>query len=91
MAIKSDFQAVRKAIKQRWNVKPEAWEQAADDAVSVILDPQTTGRQKLSAFLVLIDAAAIGPFNVEASLKRILGGRGQGDAAENDQASAGGS
>jgi hypothetical protein len=77
MAIKSDLKAVRTAIQKRWDVKPEVWEQAADDAVSVILDPQTTRRQKLGAFLVLTDTAAIGPFDVEASLKRILGGRDQ--------------
>jgi hypothetical protein len=70
---KRDLQDVRRAIRKRWPVEPQVWEQSADDAMQVILDPQATLRHKLGAMLLFVDAAALETFDVVSSLKRILG------------------
>jgi hypothetical protein len=75
---KSDLQATRRAIRQRWPLERETWEKALVDAVAVILDPATTNRLKLGAFLLVVDATSFGPFPpeaIESILKRTLGGR----------------
>jgi hypothetical protein len=68
-----DLQDVRRAIRKDWGMKPEQWERAAREALEAILDPATGRLVKLQAMLLFVDAAEFGPFDVEATLKRLLG------------------
>jgi hypothetical protein len=68
-----ELQDVRRAIRKDWGMKAEEWERSADGALEAILDPTTGHLVKLQAMLLFIDAAEFGPFDVEATLKRILG------------------
>ncbi len=68
-----DLQDTRRAIREGWGMKAEQWERAAHDALQAILDPAVAHLVKLQGMLLFTDAAASGPFDVEATLKRLLG------------------
>lgn len=74
-ASKSDLQMVRRAIREHWPMSVERWEAAARQAVEVIVDPTASRRHKLGAVLLFVDAASYSTFDVEGSVKRLLGGR----------------
>lgn len=73
---RSDFQMVRRGLRQGWKIPPEQWEKAAAEGVEVLLDPATSRQHKLGAVRLFLDAAVFSEFDVDETLKRLMG-RGQ--------------
>ncbi len=68
-----ELRDIRRAIRQGWDIKAEVWDRAAREALEAILDPTTGHLVKLQGMLLFTDAAAYGSFDVEGTLKQLLG------------------
>jgi hypothetical protein len=68
-----DLQDIRRAIRQGWDIKADRWDRAASESLQAILDPTVGHLVKLQGMLLFTDAAAYGSFDVEGTLKQLLG------------------
>ena len=69
---RGDLAIVSNALRNRWPVPPEQWQQAAAGAIEILQDPTATAWHRISAVMLFVDAGKAGTVNVRETLKSIL-------------------